>query len=305
MPQTKISLLSALPHSDRDIELSLGDARKDYVRVALRGFGKSAADVWAHAQRSLGRPADELFDYCRRSNVSVTTNAGIADLTSSSRSSDVVIVLAHWKGPLLNFLPADILTPVAELMPCVKQCVQMEILSSDVLDSLYDSPSEAGARDELARRLNTSIDSWSDWALSQGGFPGSGSHFAIPDSYGQNLARKLVDEIFGEEHLLPGARLELADGLWRPSDLSGCFDDGWQGICDFVCCRSTYLVEELSRQHPGALIRCDSRGLKPRQVIPITRDVISSLLTCTATDQRLSETYMSISHQCNELHRHT
>jgi len=263
----KISLLSALPHSLSDVERAQGNLQKDYVRSILGGFWNPAEEVWGPMAPLLGQAARELFEASRILGVEVVKPAGRKELAAAALASDIVIVLAHWKGPHVMLLPADVLLPVVELDSTIDACIERGMLADDFKTNLAQVNSEAKARDILAQGLNDAIDRWWEWVqfdgLAADGADGADA-MAVSSQFGISVARAKIDDIFGPKSLLPGSRLELDDGLWRPSDVATCFGTDWGGVCDFVCCMSAYLAEEVWIRHPQGLFRADSRLLYPK-----------------------------------------
>jgi len=117
---------------------------------------------------------------------------------------------------------------------------------------------EHEARAALAKCLTAAVRRWPKW-LDLDLQPSQ--RIVISNFYARSLAREKIDQIFGN-NILPGARIELDDGLWRPIDIARCLPPGWSGICDFACCTSTYLSEVVKSHHATAMFRADSRLLK-------------------------------------------
>lgn len=296
------TLLSALPHSLSDVECALPKPHSDYVRGILQGHGRPAVDVWRSVELALGRGAAELFELCRSHGVRVVRAAGRTELTAAAASSDLLIILAHWKGPDVACVPRDLLASPSVLRDAVRECARRRILSAADIPADWESMVETVARQTLADALNAAIDRWPTWFSFEelSGEDDGADVLAISGAFARNHARSTIDSIFGEKSLLPGARLELADGLWRPTDIAACFPEGWEGMCDFVCCTSEYLAEETKCRRSTATFRADSRLLYPAVIIPALGEIIRCLHAQPPSDTRsVASIYMEIAYACD------
>lgn len=301
-----ITLLSSLPHTQDDVEHARLNPWKDYVRTILGAHKRPSEEVWLDHQHILEGKANQLFCTCEQYDVEVVLNAGKSELADAARTANIVIVLAHWKGSKVSCNPPDILASHADLNKPLRTCVERQILSAEKLErnNLNDMHIRR-AREKVACWLNDAIDRWDVWSkwLPFDALAGSDLDGAIiSTSYGRNLGRALIDEIFGENSLLPGARLELADGLWQPADIAECFPDGWYGVCDFICCTSEYLAEETKCLYPEAIFRADSRLLEPADVFNALNDLIPRLKNELKSADDLITTYMKIAYECDRKH---
>lgn len=294
-----VALLSALPHTLDAVELARRDPRRDYVRAVLQGHVRTSDEIWSKLQPVLETQANQLFNTCANNQVFVVCNAGRAELAAASAKCNLVIVLAHWKGPLVASLPSDIQAiPFTFEGPLRRwgESRQLPILEAEFEQLRILPPREA--RHHIASLLNRDILRWVEWLPFDDLCHGCDSAIAT-DSWGSNYARKLVDEHFGDTMLIPGARLELADGLWRPADLAACFPAGWSGMCDFVCCTSEYLAEETKRMRIGATFRADSHCLEPAVVFAALQEMIPRLRREPCNDGDMVGHYISIAYDCD------
>lgn len=291
----KITLLSALPHSQVDVENARHNPQKDYVHSILQGYTLSAAEIWSNIQHVLGAQAKYLFSVCERHGVSVVPRAGKAELANAALKSNVIILLAHWKGPEVAYLPPDLLQSIHNLVNPIKRCVERKILARELLSFNWDAVHERAARERIAKSLNETIDHWEKW-LPFDDLGREAQALAISSAYGRNYARTIIDEIFGGANLLPGARLELADGLWRPAEIAEMFPDGWSGLCDFFCCTSDYLAEETKCQRPSANFRADSRYIRPGDAFAALSEMIPLIRHGTSVTEEFLSTYMEIAY---------
>jgi hypothetical protein len=295
----KLSVLTALPHSALDLQKAVGDPQKDYVRNVLRGYTTPCDVIWKAVEPALGVGATQLFDTCERLSVNVVRCVGKPELAVAARASDVIVILAHWKGPEISCLPHDLLLPLQDLKEPLSQCVAKRVLSGEKHVDHLLGMHERIAKDIAARWLNEAIDGWEKW-LPFGGLIGDSAGYAyISNAYGRNYARSVIDEIFGADKLLPGARLELADGLWSPSEIAECFPKLWGGVCDFACCTSEYLAEETKCRRPKGLFRADSRYLKPRNLFAALQKIIPILLERANQSNNFASTYMELAYNYN------
>jgi hypothetical protein len=262
----EISLLSALPHSLSDVLQAKGNLNKDYVNNQLICL-KPAPSAWGDVRRALEHEAGQLFTWANAAGIRVKRRATIDDLSAAARSSDITIVLAHWKGP--EFRRGDILGAFSDMSPALEDCISKGILEkgSKPYASHVD---ERDGKDDLVRDLNKAITSWQTWLKFE---LRKGESAAVSALYAQNKAREAIDAIL-QRHVVPGARLELDDGLWRPGDIAECFPEDWEGVADFICCTSIYLSEILKKRCRRAMFRADSRLLKPRLAIPAVRYIL-------------------------------
>jgi len=266
----EISLLSALPHCLSDVLQAQGIPNKDYVNNQLIWL-KPAPAAWADVQGALEHDAGQLFTWGAASGIRVKRRATIDDLSAAARSSDITIVLAHWKGP--EFRRGDIVGALSDMSSALEDCISQGILEK--ASKPYASHAdERDGKDHLVRDLNKAITTWQRWLDFE--LPIGGSA-VISKLYAQNRAREAIDALL-ERYVVPGARLELDDGLWRPSDIAKSFPEDWEGIADFICCTSIYLSEVLKRRCRRAMFRADSRLLKPRLVIPAVRHILELII---------------------------
>ncbi|MHC2708415.1 hypothetical protein ACVIWV_007708 [Bradyrhizobium diazoefficiens] len=280
-----ISLLSALPHSLADVEASACDPRNDYVVNQLLKY-HSPKDIWRLVGPHLETAAESLFEWCDKNGIAVVRKATLEKLQVAAATTDIVIVLAHWKGALVRW--TDLTAPVSQLIPCIQLCRSKGILGLKAAP-VNDDESDDETRSKLANCLTLAIGRWPKW-LDLGLQPGQRA--VVSNFYACSRARERIDEIFGK-NILPGARIELDDGLWRPVDIADCLPLGWGGICDFACCTSTYLSEVVKCHHRNAIFRADSRILRPEMVIRATRSVLEKVHS-GARD------YISAAYEANE-----
>ena len=114
----------------------------------------------------------------------------------------------------------------------------------------------------------------------------------ISNNYGSCLARRAIDQILGPEMIRPGACVELTDGLWGPASLSSALPLDWSGTCDFSCCTSEFLAEELKAVRPAAVFRSDSRKLSFPRVLETLQDAFRRLRCASGDRGDVNEAYM-------------
>ncbi|MET4255934.1 hypothetical protein ABIC09_000862 [Bradyrhizobium sp. S3.12.5] len=283
--KAKISLLTALPHSLADVEASASDPQNDYVVNQLLKY-YSPKDVWRLVGPHLGGAAEALFEWCGKNCITVVRKATLNNVRTAAAASDVVIVLAHWKGAAVRW--TDLTAPVNQLGQSIQLCQSIGILGLKAAPLVAEA-SEDDSRAKLANCLTMAIRRWPKW-LDLGLQPAQTA--MISNFFAQSMARERIDEIFGGG-ILPGARLELNDGLWRPADIANCFPLGWSGICDFACCTSSYLSDVVKSHHGNAIFRADSRILRPETVIRATRSILEKVRSGTRD-------YVSAAYEANE-----
>lgn len=293
---TKVAILSSLPHSFDDVEASRDKPHRDYVRSNLSGYFQAPEKLWVRVSEYLGSEANAVFDFCEQNDIKVYKNAGLAELTQACSCSKIVIVLSHWKGPWVALYPPDILASVEELATPVQACIEQGFLLPSVLDDFSPARSADKLKDILASGLNEAIKNWKDLNVLYSRLSAEGNEMIISNAYGLNFSREIINGIFGDKTLIPGARIEMADGLWGPETISQCIPEGWNGICDFVCCTSEYLASELSTTHPYATFRSDSRLLQPDTTFKVLDCVVKELLKRPSDDID----YMSALYSCSQ-----
>jgi hypothetical protein len=173
---------------------------------------------------------------------------------------------------------------MAKLEPGIQVCQSERILSL-ARRHRTTQLGEDDARAALATCLTSAVRRWRKW-LDLSLQPGQ--EFWISNFYARSSARERIDEIFGD-NILPGARIELHDGLWRPIDIAECLPRDWSGTCDFACCTSTYLSEVMKCHHTSAMFRADSRLLRPDKLIPAMRCVLEKV--CSGTHDYMTAAY--------------
>lgn len=299
--EMRISLLTALPHSPKEIEAARGNRMKDYIRQSLRGEQHSADTIWGQMKDSLGEKADQLFKSCAKQDVQVFRNAGRSELRTAADQSDVVIIVAHWKGSLLAAFPPDLLSLPSEVADRIEHCICERILPDDLPREIQRALSGEKARDLVTDKLNNAIRKWREWLRFEELVGDEVDSLVVSPAYGRGHARVEIDNVFGDEHLIPGSRLELADGLWSPADIAESLGTDWAGICDFFCCTSEYLAEEAKSRHPKALFRADSRLLSPKRIFTALIELVRRLRSDESRDgMSFSERYLSIAFDCNQ-----
>lgn len=299
--EIRISLLTALPHSLHEIEAAQGDPKKDYFRQGLHGTKYSADTIWQQMKSSLGDEAERLFTSCATQGVQVFRNAGRRELGTAADQSDVVIIIAHWKGSLLAEYPPDLLSLPCEVTDQIENCICKQILRDDLPHAILHSASDEKARDLVTNELNNAIRRWQKWVRFEEFMCDGVDSLVMSHAYGRGHARVEIDKIFCSNHLIPGSRLELADGLWSPTDIAESLGTDWTGICDFFCCTSEYLAEEAKSRHPNALFRADSRLLSPKKIFPALIELISLLRSDEGRDgMSFWEQYLSIAFDVNQ-----
>ena len=301
-----ITLLSALPHSRDDVERARLIPHKDYVRAILGTYKTASDDAWIKYQHVLEIEANRLFRKCKQHDVDVVLNAGRSELADAARRSHVVILMGHWKGYEVACNPPDILVNPTELDSPLRMCVERGILAPEDFELDLNVMHIRAARDQVASRLNDAIDRWRDWLPFDTLVGATIDAIVVSSTYGRSHARSLIDDIFGEQNLLPGARLELADGLWRPADIAECFscEGAVCEVCDFICCTSEYLAEETKCRHLGTTFRADSQLLEPASVFCALGESIPRLSRELDSADDLTAAYMQIAyesdHKCRE-----
>jgi len=225
--------------------------------------------------------AGGLFDWCRKAGVRVEERAGLQELADALAHHEIVVLLAHWKGPQVH--PKDLPDTVEE----IAKVGQILGLGKTILEGA----TARTAPYAMQAALDDRIASWVEW-LDVSGL-GAGD-IVVSDYYGRCLAREDMDAALARSacSIVPGARLELYDGLWSARDIASCFPEGWHGICDFVCCRSLYLSDVVKARTRAGVIRTDARALEPKDVLMI--------VYCTRRAVAAGRIYQSAAHSCEE-----
>lgn len=290
-----ITLLSSLPHIREDIDQDRQRPERDYVYANLGGHRRSTDEIWEEVGELMQDLTCRLLKACDQADIRVVLRAGSTDVAEAATDSDLMIILAHWKGPRLVTVPHDLQTHPRQIREQLRACVSQRILPESILNQELDALPENKAKDKCAGWLNSAIQHKDKTWLPFEHLLGSGfDSAAISSAYASTLTRVLIDETLTRDFLLPGARLDLEDGLCNPSKIAACFPDQWHGVCDFICCQSEYLAEEVKRHHLNAVFRADSRSLRPRQVIASLTSMIPHLRSELAGG--LADGYIRMAH---------
>lgn len=262
-----VALLSALPRTYEEIVAGATDRSKDYIRTQVLRNLNTPESAWATLGPLLKDRADTVFAWCHHARVRVEERAGLRELADALARHEIVILLAHWKGPHLH--PKDLPETVEEIAK-VGQILGLG-------ETILEGATARTAPYAMQAALDDRIASWVEWldisALGAG-------DIVVSDYYGRCLAREDMDAAVARSacSIVPGARLELCDGLWSARDIASCFPEEWRGVCDFVCCRSLYLSDVVKSHTRAGLVRTDARNLQPERVL----DAVSRILQAVA-----------------------
>lgn len=263
-----VAILSALPESLDEIRAGAEDRAKDYIRTQLLVRLHTPESAWDIMNTVLGDMARDSFAWCRAQGATVRQKAGLAELRESLATHELVVVLAHWKGPLVHRM---------DLPDSIDELKQIQSSLDDVVCA-KEGVTASMLRKSLKSSLNKKIESWLNWLnLSSLGR----DDVVIGEYYGQCLARERLNARLGRL-IVPGARLELSDGLWSAQEVAACFPFEWDGICDFSCCRSLYLSDIVKAKTRQGLIRADARYLKPKKVFEALNHNLGAVVSGTS-----------------------
>lgn len=265
-----VAILFGMPTSRARFFEKANDLAWDYGRPYLAGSSPESA--WAKYS-SVADVAVDLIAQAKRHGVAVTTDANLADVESSSRFADIMIIVAHWKGHLVAEadLFADAVERVLDQSEVTDPLVRRVALS---LKRRISSDERLVSRQLLTRELNQEIATESERLGSE--ISGAGRELIAA------FARSVIDEAFSSI-LAPGNRLELNDGLHAPELVEHAVDSDYRGLIDFACCTSDVLTTCFKHVRGDSVRVLFSRGqLYPVHSMPLIREAISVMYSTGA-----------------------
>jgi hypothetical protein len=203
-----------------------GDVLPDYRRLLLG----SAAELWDQRYVRIAKAAQDLIDFGTTLQASVFTSATLNDLADASRSCDVLIILAHWRG----WEVSD--TDIADAIGAVT-----DRLVDAGIEEFRDT--RCLSRRDIARLLNRLIDNGTLLRRLHPTLADVASHEAIRTA----LARDVIDETLGAM-IVPGNRVELYDGLHTPGAIDDAIAADFRGDIDLSICTSLVLASLISKR---------------------------------------------------------
>lgn len=252
-------LALALPAALDDVEAALTGGRySDYVG---RSGQRSAVDIWHGGLARVAAGMKSLADHARSRGVRVIEHAAREHLTSLFEECDVVTVVAHWRGPDLT--PADLRCGTLSFArrvaddPSVTAGLLREGLPPNWERTLHDLPSDHMRSSRLAEMLDLRLAR--EPALVP---PVAGTSWSMNATTRRHFNRACLDA-WAQDAIVPGNRLELADGLHSADEIGSCIPTRWRGIADFSNCQSAQLIDAIKRDDPERLVVANERETNP------------------------------------------
>jgi hypothetical protein len=246
------ALAIALPldHDAFSADLAAGTSH-DFSSSTLRGTRPEVA--WAKTGAPLAELCGGLLQLAETLGVKVLREARLGDLAALFRDHSVVTIVAHWRGALL--VGADLRDEPSILLERIRAgtdplCRDLaERLTPALTDPVLARPTLNDRRSAFAQLVNGTV------IRSGRPLPGcvapvpNGVMVAIDDLTLESLHRDRLDRSF-PDLLRPGNRVELRDGLHSPASIAATVPSSWNGIVDFVICRSAYLAHTVKDRKP-------------------------------------------------------
>jgi len=273
--RTGCALAVAMPSSADDVENDLRQPNQhDYARFCQGPLeGMTSSLIWAaHFQpvvQALDAVVPRLKDLC----VEIVRDTTLADVRALLRRFQVVTILAHWKGHLI--LPTDI-RDVARFARRIldddsRVCALLRALIDVAeLKELVDAPDPPGLqfRRQLADLLTAAISAGTPlFSINTEGL-------ALTELEFLEFNRRQLDVWF-EDLLYPGNRLELRDGLLEPSQMAALIPPDYAGTIHVALCNSALMQRSISGARWRVL--ANEATVAPLLTLEVYRTVIETM----------------------------
>lgn len=257
---TDCGLAIALPQSLEEIEAALaGGPFRDYVARAA-SFGNASA-IWSAGFAKVAAAAGALADQSRSLGVEVMERASLPDIARLFAKCSVVTVIAHWRGP--EIVASDLRKTADELVhriatdPSETASLLRAGLPRDALNELSPATGSTQQSSRLAELL--------DRRLARGPLlapPPQGTEWHLDAETLYHTNRELLDG-WWPEAIVPGNRLELADGLHDAASIAACVNPHWRGVADLSNCRSAQLGDFIKQSRDDRTVILTAREVNP------------------------------------------
>jgi hypothetical protein len=252
-PTTRTEFAARVLESDWLAKYAPGDGDPASTESAID-------ETWQDYRDLVGDPLRRLAEQAKEFPISVVRGATLADLSEATRSSEVVILFAHWKGFEIHvddLLAGD--SPARWLAAAERADVPMGHLLTKWLRREVDPPSLW--RRLIGARPRPLIDLLTAALKSPDGIeagPRIVDHVRESPLTAASVRRAILDVIF-DGLLRPGNRLELYDGLHDCETIDRAIAPDFHGWLDLTTCTSTILADYLgsTRRHSMRLVQFD------------------------------------------------
>jgi hypothetical protein len=211
----------------------------------LRGYAGDPEFFWTLYEAEVTNPLNQLKSLAQKAGAQIFEDAGIQDLNLAMERFDVVVLLSHWKGPLViqeDFLTADPQAFVSRVKALSKAGAKgaPRWLAKKFR---WGSPKVLG---KLRAILNGYIEQGELGNKSSDGLRLEAHPFTL-----ETLRRDELDRIFSGL-MRPGNRVEFADGLRSKEEVAAAVPHTFHGTFDITTCTSMVLSDCLDRSSRGA-----------------------------------------------------
>lgn len=202
------------------------ETTSDYMRALV---GKDAIDVaWNARYRPVADAAQLLIAACNGAGVPIVRKARTRDLAGATERYAEIVIAAHWKGPAV--VSFDIRATSPELATALEESHMFALrsLASDILAVPPESCAAAFNRFIDFAGLHTHEN-----PKRTGNIKESVDFFSV-----QTERRELLDSTLGRL-VIPGCRLEFADGMYSRAQVERTIAAKFSGVLDFSTCDSS------------------------------------------------------------------
>jgi hypothetical protein len=227
-----------------EADLKVGSL-KDFARSIYRRYpSQTPKGVWDGVLESVAARVLEIMDEVSERGVHVVENATIADLPSLFGTCDVVTILSHWRP---GWIFADQIRDPSAIE--AKLAASPNALTTQLREAgraLLSDLSAATAEPfpKAFCRVANSLMASSD--LGPSVCPPEW-HRSDNLTYRVHANRAALDAMFVDE-VVPGNRMEFADGVRSIDDILAAIPAGFEGTLDLTVCNSIMAAEEIKRR---------------------------------------------------------
>lgn len=215
---------------------------RDFVRSVVREYPSTSFEgTWAAFLSAEMASVQTTLKEAEQAGVTVVQRATLAHVAALSRRFEVVTLLTHWRGGALfadqvRDLPGA-LQKVRSGEGVASKSVRAQLISDRIALSEVNAERfvSAANRSLLSHDLGPSRCPL-DWHTSR--------HLV----YREHANRGAFDSEFTPE-VIPGNRIEFADGLRSAEDVAAAVAPDFQGVLDLTICNSIIAVEAIKLRY--------------------------------------------------------
>lgn len=235
--EQRVALLLGIPVTREEFYARVAAGPWDYSRTLTSGLSLDQAfdEIYAPVCRS----AAKLMHRAATMDVSIYRAARLGDLAHASRTHDVLIIVAHWRGSLVE--EHDLRDGFQACLSAPPRGSPLAILADELRQQqagrARTQPGAADLRGAVVKAMNQLIRSKRLTPVFPGALSGElEMHPLIIETF----SRDLLDMWFGGL-VHPGNQLELADGLHPVAAVNESIASDFRGVVDLSCCTSSVL----------------------------------------------------------------